>query len=487
MRTMGREISRQEFLRGAVGALAAGALANSGRAAADPGIDWAGLASSIGGKVVLPANGGAFTSAKQVFNSLYDGSNPAAVVTVTSQSDVEKAVAFAVANKLKIAPRGGGHSYTGASTATGAMVLDLRGLPGGVKFDSATNTVTVPAATHLYAVHEALAGVGRAIPTGSCPTVGVGGLAFGGGLGADSRHAGLTCDALRSATVVLPSGEAVTASADDHPDLFWALRGGGGGNFGVTTSMTFATFPAAGADVVRVDFPPATAAEVLVGWQKWLAAADRNTWGLVDLSVGQGQGASGGNCHVLATCPSGSGAATTEAIKSSVGIQPSGTEIKSFSHMELVRYLAGGSATSSPRGFVAGSDVIGTLSSGAAQAIVAAIGKWPPASGRAAAIIDTLSGAVADADPGASAFPWRRQAAVVQWYAETPNAAQVGTANQWVSTAHQVVQPFSVGGYVNYLEPNTQAARYFGSNLARLSAIRQQFDPNQVMYSGLTF
>ncbi|WP_415624190.1 BBE domain-containing protein, partial [Mycobacterium intermedium] len=260
-----------------------------------------------------------------------------------------------------------------------------------------------------------------------------------------------------------------------------------GGNFGVTTSMTFATFPAVGADVVRVDFAPPAAAEVLVGWQKWLAAADRNTWGLVDLSVGAGQGASGGNCHVLATCASGSGAATVEAIKSAVGIQPSGTEIKSFTHMELVRYLAGGSATSSPRGFVAGSDVIGVMSSGAAQAIVAAIGKWPPASGRAAAIIDTLGGAVADVDPGASAFPWRRQAAVVQWYAETSNSSQVGTANTWLGTAHQVVQQFSVGGYVNYLEPNTPASRYFGSNLARLSVIRQKYDPNQVLHSGLAF
>ncbi|REO57398.1 FAD-binding oxidoreductase, partial [Mycobacterium tuberculosis] len=79
------------------------------------------------------------------------------------------------------------------------------------------------------------------------------------------RHAGLTCDALKSATVVLPGGDAVSASADDHAELFWALRGGGGGNFGVTTSMTFARFPTADCDVVRVDFAPSAAAQVLVG------------------------------------------------------------------------------------------------------------------------------------------------------------------------------------------------------------------------------
>ncbi|ARG55893.1 FAD-binding protein [Mycobacterium kansasii] len=476
-------ISRQAFLRGAVGALATSAVFGHVRAAADPSSGWTGLASSIGGRVLLPDSGGSFTSGKQIFNSLYNGSNPAAVVTVTSQADVEKAVAFAAANKLKIAPRGGGHSYIGASAAAGAMVIDLRGLTGGVNFDSATGNVTMPAATDLYAVQQALAGAGRAIPTGSCPTVGVGGLTLGGGMGADSRHAGLTCDALRSATVVLPGGETVTASADDHPDLFWALRGGGGGNFGVTTSMTFATFPTADSDVVRVDFAPSSAAQVLTGWQTWLAAADRNTWGLVDMSVSASQA----NCHVLATCPAGSGPAVANAIKSAVGVQPTGVEHKTLSHMDLVMYLAGGSATSSPRSFVAGSDVIGTMNSAAAQSIVAALGKWPPASGRASVIVDTLSGAVGDVDPSGSAFPWRRQSAVAQWYVETPGSGQVAAANKWIGAAHQAVQQFSVGAYVNYLEPNTAPARYFGPNLARLTAIRQRYDPGQLMYSGIVF
>jgi FAD/FMN-containing dehydrogenase len=476
-------ISRQEFLRGAVGALAAGAMFGTGRAGADPTSGWTGLSSSIGGKVLLPASGAAYTSGKQVFNSLYNGSNPAAVVAVSSLDDVKKAVAFAAANKLKIAPRGGGHSYVGASTAAGAMVMDLRGLPGGVNFDSASGNVTVPAATALYAIYQALAGAGRAIPSGTCPTVGVAGLTLGGGMGADSRHAGLSCDALRSATVVLPSGDVVTASPDQNPDLFWALRGGGGGNFGVTTALTLATFPTADSDVVRVNFPPSAAAHVLTGWQSWLSAADRNTWGLVDLSVSASQG----DCHVLATCPAGSGSGVADAIKSAVGVEPSGVENKTMGHMDLVMYLAGGSSTSLQRGFVAGSDVIGTMNSAAAQAIVAAIGKWPPAAGRASVIVDTLSGAVNDVDPAGSAFPWRQQSAVAQWYVETPGSGQVSTANNWVSAAHQAVQQFSVGGYVNYLEANTPASRYFGANLSRLSAVRQKYDPGQLMFSGLNF
>ena len=100
-------------------------------------------------------------------------------------------------------------------------------------------------------------------PRGSCPTVGVAGLTLGGGLGSDARLAGLTCDALVSASVVLPSGETVTASADDHADLFWALRGGGGGNFGVVTSLTFRTFPVTDRDVVTLAFPLGSAAAVI--------------------------------------------------------------------------------------------------------------------------------------------------------------------------------------------------------------------------------
>ncbi|BBZ37716.1 FAD-dependent oxidoreductase [Mycobacterium conspicuum] len=473
--------SRQTFLRGAVAALAGSGAWGAVRAAADPAGGWAGLASTIGGRVLLPSDGSAFTAGKRVFNSRYDGSSPAAVVVVTSQQDVQKAVAFAAANNLKIAPRGGGHSYIGASTAPGSMVLDLRGLPGGVSFDAASGHVTVPAATGLYAIHQALAKAGRAIPAGSCPTVGIAGLTLGGGLGADVRHAGLSCDALQSATVVLPSGEVVTASANDHPDLFWALRGGGGGNFGVTTSMTFATFPTADSDVVRITFAPSAAAQVLAGWQSWLSAADRNTWGLADLSVSADQS----DCHILATCPAGSGPAVAEAIKAAVGLAPSAIENKKFSRMDLVMYLAGGSPTSAPRGFVAGSDVIGTLNSAAAQAIVAAMGKWQSGAGGASVIVDALGGAVGDVESAATAFPWRTQSAVAQWYVET--SGPTSTATEWVSAAHQAVQPYSVGGYVNYLEPGTPAARYFGPNLSRLTSVRQKYDPNKVMFSGLDF
>jgi len=476
-----REISRQAFLRGAIGALAAGAVFGSASAAAAPNASgWDGLSTALGGKVLLPG-GPQFATAKQVFNTNYNGFTPAAIVTPTSQADVQKAMAFAAANNLKVAPRSGGHSYTGASTANGAMVFDLRQLPGEINYDAATGQVTVTPATSLYAMHEALAAAGRGIPTGTCPSVGAAGHAMGGGLGAQSRHAGLLCDQLTSASVVLPGGQAVIASAASNPDLFWALRGGGGGNFGVTTSLTFATFPTKDVDVVNLDFPPQSFAQVLVGWQNWLRSADPSSWALADSTTD----AFGTHCRILATSPAGSGSSVAAAIIAAVGMQPTGTENHTFNYIDLVRYLAVGNLNPAPLGYVGGSDVFPTVNAGAAQGIASAVNAFPRGAGRMLAIMHALDGALASVAPGATAFPWRREHALVQWYVET--SGDPAAATNWLNTAHQAVQPYSVGGYVNYLEANQPASRYFGPNLSRLTAVRQKYDPGRIMFSGLNF
>jgi FAD/FMN-containing dehydrogenase len=452
------------------------------RATAAPNTSgWDGLSTAIGGTVLRPDGGAQFATAKQVFNTNYNDLTPAVIVAPTSAADVQKAMAFAAAHKLKVAPRSGGHSYTGASTASGAMVLDLRQLPGGINYDAATGQVTVTPATSLYAMHETLAGAGRGIPTGTCPSVGAAGHALGGGLGAQSRHAGLMSDQLTSATVVLPGGEAVTASAANHPDLFWALRGGGGGNFGVTTSLTFATFPTGDVDVVNLNFPPQSFAQVLVGWQNWLRTADRNNWALADSTTD----AFGKQCRILATCPAGSGSSVTNAIMSAVGMQPTGTENHTFNYLDLVRYLAVGNLNPSPLGYIGGSDVFSTITPAAAQGIASAVDAFPRGAGRMLAIMHALDGALASVAPGATAFPWRRQSALVQWYVETSGSPSEATS--WLNTAHQAVRPYSVGGYVNYLEVNQPSSRYFGPNLSRLSAVRQKYDPGRVMFSGLNF
>jgi FAD/FMN-containing dehydrogenase len=432
--------------------------------------------------VILPSNAD-FTDAKRVFNMRFDGSAPTAVVAATSVADVQEAMAFAAGNRAKVAARCGGHSYIGASAADGTLVLDLRQLPGGIRYDEGRGLATVPAAAQLGSMQAALAAHGRLIPTGTCPTVGVAGLTLGGGLGTHGRTFGLTCDALVSASVVLPGGESVTASADDHDDLFWALRGGGGGNCGVVTSFTFTTFPAADRDVVSLAFPTAATEQVILGWHSWLHSADRDVWGMVDITVG----ADGGRCAVVLTTPPGAGALAAEKLSAAVGVRPIERNVRTLDHVGCVDYFAGGAQATHPRAFVAGSDIIGEVNPASVKSIVAGASSWPTTVGAATAVIEALDGAIRDIGPGDSAFPWRRQAASIQWYTEPSSPAATDAATRWLSSAHAAVRADSVGAYVNYLEPDIPASRYFGANLARLQAIRQKYDPNKVMHAGVSY
>jgi len=475
-------ISRQAFLRGGLGTVAGVLLGSCGNTHAPPPSpgppDWGALAGSIQGQVALPSNAG-YAGAKNIFNSRFDNSTPAAVVTVKSIGDVQRAVAFAARNGVKVAARSGGHSYIGASAANSAMVVDVRQLPGGITYDDNNGLATIPAAADLDSVHTALAAHGRLIPSGSCPTVGVAGSTLGGGLGSDARQWGLTCDALVSASVVLPSGDAITATPDDHGDLYWALRGGGGGNFGVVTSFTLRTFPTTDRDVVTLEFPAGSAEQVILGWNQWLSAADRAIWGMVNVAASQ---ASPG-CRVTLATPPGAGPGRAADIIAAIGVQATSNTSQTLNRMDFVHYFEGGDQAWHPRVFVAGSDIVGEMTPAAAQAIVAATTAWPRDAGSASAVIESLSGAVSDVGPGDTAFPWRRQAASIQWYSEPSNTAEVG--DTWLAAAHQAMGANSVGGYVNYVEPGSAAPRYFGANLPRLNAVRQQYDPSGLMYSGI--
>jgi FAD/FMN-containing dehydrogenase len=492
---MTREISRQGFIRGALGTVAAGALSSCRPPAPDSQTpsatsasqnppkasgpqDWTALDNAIDGHVILPSNPD-YAAAKSLFNTRFDDSTPAAVVTPQSTADVQKAVEFAARNDIKVAVRSGGHSYIGTSAADSTMVVDLRQLHGEPTYDH--GLVTVPAAAQLDSVQTALATQGLSIPSGSCPTVGIAGLTLGGGLGSDARRSGLTCDALASAVVVLPSGEAINASADEHADVFWALRGGGGGNVGVVTSFTFRTFPVADRDVVTMVFPEGATAPAILGWHDWIQSADRAIWGMVNITV---SGGSTGCTIVLAT-PAGDGQGRASDLSAAAGVQPASITTRTLNRMDFVHYFEGSSQATQPRAFVAGSDIIGEMTREAAESIVAAKSAWPHDAGSATAVIESLSGAVADLDSGDTAFPWRRQAACVQWYTEPASPAAIETANRWLTTAHAAVQAHSVGRYVNYAEPDTSPSRYFGANLERLVAVRQKYDPAGLMYPGV--
>jgi hypothetical protein len=193
----------------------------------------------------------------------------------------------------------------------------------------------------------------------------------------------------------------------------------------------------------------------------------------------------GAHCRILATCPAGSGDSVAGAVVKAVGLQAMQVENHTFNYLDLVKFLAVNNLNPSPLGYVGGSDVFPSITPATAQGIAAAFDAFPNGAGRPLVIMHALDGALATVAPGATAFPWRQQSALVQWYVET--AGSPAGATQWLNTAHQAVAPYSVGGYVNYLEANQPASRYFGTNLSRLAATRQKYDPGRIMFSGLNF
>lgn len=188
------------------------------------------------------------------------------MVLCRSVSDVVDAVTHAVATGERVVPRGGGHCFAGRSSMTG-IVLDMSGLDGISVTDD--GLATIGAGARLEQVYAALHAHGRTLPAGCGPTVGITGLTLGGGIGLLGRRYGLTCDRLVGARVVLADGSVVDCDHSCEPDLFWALRGAGGGQFGVVTSLRFDTVPEPATTRIEARWPGIAVEELVAAWQVW--------------------------------------------------------------------------------------------------------------------------------------------------------------------------------------------------------------------------
>ncbi|HEY1623885.1 MAG TPA: FAD-binding oxidoreductase [Streptosporangiaceae bacterium] len=220
---------------------------------------------SLDGESFSPDSPG-YEATRRPANAAFRDARPRLVVACRSVSDVVAAVRYAAAAGDRIAPRGGGHCFAGRSSTDG-IVVDMAGLDG-VRVAGA-RIATIRAGACLGQVYEALAAGGRTLPAGCGSTVGITGLTLGGGIGLLGRTYGLTCDHLVGAQIVLADGSVVVCDYGHEPDLFWALRGAGGGQFGVVTSLRFQTVPEPVATRIEARWTGSALPELVTAWQAW--------------------------------------------------------------------------------------------------------------------------------------------------------------------------------------------------------------------------
>jgi FAD/FMN-containing dehydrogenase len=227
------------------------------------------LAAALRGRLVRPADPD-YDDVRTLYNAMID-KRPALIAQCVDVADVITAVGFARDHQMLVAIRGGGHNGPGLGSVDDGLVIDLRQM-NGVRVDPAARTARVEGGALLGDLHHATHAFGLATPSGIISTTGVGGITLGGGIGHLTRQFGLAIDNLVEADVVLADGRFVTASETAHPDLFWALRGGGG-NFGVVTSFLFRLHPLPHLTAGPMFWPLERAAEVLTWYRDFITLA----------------------------------------------------------------------------------------------------------------------------------------------------------------------------------------------------------------------
>lgn len=233
-------------------------------------LDFDRLRTRISGRLALPDDQD-FSSVRKWFIGRFAEVVPKAVVHPRDADDVATALLFASDHGLSFALRSGAHSFAEYCTADG-LVIDLGGMDT-IELSPDRSTVTVGPGVRIGPLAGEIAPAGRVVPFGWCPLVAVAGSAMGGGFGPLGRYFGLACDHLDAAELVAADGRVLRVNEDTEPELLWALRGGGGGNFGAVTSLTFRTRESVPAVNFAAWWPIEAAVDLIDAWQRWSAEA----------------------------------------------------------------------------------------------------------------------------------------------------------------------------------------------------------------------
>jgi FAD/FMN-containing dehydrogenase len=408
---------------------------------------------------------------------------PAIIAQCEDVDDVVAAVRFARETGARTSVKGGGHNIAGSAVVEGGLMIDLSPM-NGVAVDPAEGRVRIGPGATLADLDSATAAHGLVVPTGINSTTGIAGLTLGGGFGWLTRAFGLTIDSLVSAEVVTAEGGVLRASADEHPDLFWALRGGGG-NFGIVTEFEFRAH-VAGPDLLSglIVLPFDRAAEALRLDQATVDAApdELTVWSVLRKAPPLPflpEAVHGTEVAILAVCYAGDPAEGARALEPlttindpiavAVGVQPFTVWQQAFDPL-----LAPGA-----RNYWKSHD-IPRLEAGAIATILDHVARLP--SDETEVFFGHIAGAASRVGAADTAFPNREPHVVMNLHTRWREPAEDAACIAWARGFFEAMRPHSSGVYVNFM-PEDDAGRLgeaYGPNLARLAEVKAIYDPENL-------
>jgi FAD/FMN-containing dehydrogenase len=444
------------------------------------------LSSRLSGTAIRPTDP-EYGDVREVFNAMHGG-RPDVAIRCLGTADVVAGVNFAREHGLDLAVRGGGHSIAGLSAHEGGVLLDLAPMRG-VLVDPERRVVHVQGGAVLGDVDRETLPFGLVAPSGVVSDTGVAGLTLGGGYGWVRRKYGLACDSLVEAQVVCADGEVRTASADSHPDLYWAIRGGGG-NFGVVTSFTFRLHEL-GPDVAfsATFYPLEEVAQVMRGWREYTESAPDEvtaTCVTVTFPAGPAMPEALHDRKVIIVGAVYAGDAE-EGMRVTEPLRSLGTPLFDMSGPTPFHAVQTGFDALFPRDVLRAywkSQYVDSLTDDAIETIAAkALDRPAPLT---MVNLFHMGGAIAATDPEATAFATRTAPYMVSidgvWTDEVTDAEGIA----WVRSAWEEISRHGTGDvYLNFTGRADEAATAgvdsaYGRNLRRLAEIKGVYDPENL-------
>jgi FAD/FMN-containing dehydrogenase len=433
---------------------------------------WNELASSLRGPLLRPGDDG-YDSARRLFNAMIDR-RPAAIARCAGAADVQTALAFARAHGLEVSVRGGGHNVSGKAVGEDGLMIDLSGMRG-VRVDPGRRTARAEPGLTLGEFDRECQAFGLATPTGIVSATGLAGLTLGGGIGWLGGMHGLACDNLRSVDLITADGRLRVVSADEHPDLYWAVRGAGA-NLGVVTSFEYALHPVGPVLGGAVAWPLEQAGAVL----RFYEAFARDCPDALNVNAGFGPGPDGRPVLGVAVAWFGSPDAGERTLKP---LRTFGTPLADLvAPMTYADLQRGGDAGFPPgRRHYWKAGFLRRLDPGAIEVLVHFAATCP--SPHTQIGLQQLHGAAARVAPDATAFPHRHEQwdclLLSQWESPEADAPNI----EWTRALYAELAPYlEPAVYVNDLggdEPDRVRAAY-GANFGRLAAIKAKYDPDNL-------